>query len=319
MFASEMLGEIKVFKKTKMYLNVGKKMNLLIQIHNIQISLVIILFSFTCGKGFSEVVKGSPVNSVHYGSRWIKLKNSLGEDLILTEKNAIAVGVSPSNFDWHDWSVCALVVGATGIAFFGDQPVRTMIKAHQSSTVKHFLHLGVVYGSVFTAVGVGGSMYLAGLGFSRPWLHETGREVLTSVALAEITTGVLKVVSGRTRPYVNEGPYKFHFIGKNNSSWSFPSGHSTAAFSVSTVLAARISNPYATIGLYVVSSLAAAQRIYSDNHWLSDVILGAAIGTAVGHIVVKNSSELKKISHKNWKVVPEFYSSGAGVIWIRSF
>ena len=294
-------------------------MNLLTQKHKIPVFSVIILFTLTCSQSFPEVAKVSPVKTLKHGSQWLKLKNSLGDDLILTEQNAIAVGVSPTNFDWHDWSVCALVAGATGIAFFGDQPVRKIIQAHQSSNAEHFLHLGIIYGSVFTAVGIGGSIYLAGLGFSRPWFQETGREVLTSVALAEITTGVLKAVSGRSRPYVNEGPYKFHFIGKNNSSWSFPSGHSTAAFSVSKVLAARISNPYATIGLYVLASLAAVQRMYSDDHWLSDVILGAAIGTAVGHIVVKNSLELKRISHKNWIVVPEIYSSGAGVVLRRSF
>jgi hypothetical protein len=40
------------------------------------------------------------------------------------------------------------------------------------------------------------------------------------------------------------------------------------------------------MALYGMASLTAYQRIYSDVHWFSDVLLGAALGTFIGLKIV---------------------------------
>lgn len=85
---------------------------------------------------------------------------------------------------------------------------------------------------------------------------------------------------------------------------SFPLGHTTMAFAFSSVLTSLISNPYATIGLYCLVVLTASQRMYSDQHWLSDVILGASIGTAVGqrrYKIVTFSTKSQPNGHTSFK------------------
>ena len=67
---------------------------------------------------------------------------------------------------------------------------------------------------------------------------------------------------------------------------SFPSGHTTAAFALSAVLAARIKNPWATVGLYGVAAGAAMSRMYTRDHWLSDVVFTAVYTSAVANSVV---------------------------------
>jgi membrane-associated phospholipid phosphatase len=242
------------------------------------------------------------------------------EDLIASGQDAIAVGISPARFHWYNWTIAGAALGTTVITFYGDQQVRNFFNAHQYSAVDHFFTPWGYYGSGFVSVGISGVLYLTGLGFSQRWLQETGREALTSIAVAGIITGVLKITFGRSRPYVNDGPWDFSFPGTSSSVWSFPSGHTTAAFALSSVLASRISNPYATIGLYCLAALTASQRMYSDEHWSSDVLLGASIGTAVGRIVAKNSIvSTEKVGLKNWEIVPEFSFSGAGIGLIRKF
>ena len=66
-----------------------------------------------------------------------------------------------------------------------------------------------------------------------------------------------------------------------------PSGHATVAFAVSSVLAERIDNLYASIGLYSIASVTAISRLYHNRHWLSDVAVAATIGTATGLFVVR--------------------------------
>jgi membrane-associated phospholipid phosphatase len=112
-----------------------------------------------------------------------------------------------------------------------------------------------------------------------------------SVVLAGLANMTLKSVIGRSRPQTEEGPFRFRGFQTALERTSLPSGHSTVAFAVSSVLARRIDNPYATVGLYGMAALTAVSRIYHDNHWLSDTFLGAAIGTSVGLAVAGGGEE----------------------------
>ena len=47
---------------------------------------------------------------------------------------------------------------------------------------------------------------------------------------------------------------------------------------------------------YGAASAVGFQRVYDDNHWLSDVFAGAVLGTLIGKTIVKlnkNNSQLK--------------------------
>jgi len=86
----------------------------------------------------------------------------------------------------------------------------------------------------------------------------------------------------------------------DNAHNSFPSGHTIAAFTTSSVLAATIKNTYASIALYSLAGLTAYQRIYSNNHWFSDTVLAAIIGTVVGNALVRiNDNRFNKEAPDN--------------------
>jgi len=135
------------------------------------------------------------------------------------------------------------------------------------------------------------------------------KSFLASVS-AGLTTTIIKSVTGRSRPFTNEGYNQFKLFQTENAQTSFPSGHVTVAFTLSSILSSRINNVYATVGLYTLAASTVMQRMYSDNHWLSDTVLAASIGYFIGKAVVKFDDD----STENNIVVNAYYiPNGIGV------
>ena len=53
-------------------------------------------------------------------------------------------------------------------------------------------------------------------------------------------------------------------------------------------MADYINDVYWKVGWYTVASLVGTARIYHDKHWLSNVVLGSAIGYFIGDYVSQN-------------------------------
>lgn len=64
--------------------------------------------------------------------------------------------------------------------------------------------------------------------------------------------------------------------------YSFPSGHATCAFSMCMVLAVMAGRPWAGTLLAMAAALLGLTRVYLSQHFLQDVVMGAAVGTMMG-------------------------------------
>lgn len=135
------------------------------------------------------------------------------------------------------------------------------------------------------------ALYAGGAAFDRPgWRRTAVEAAAASVVAAGIITPTLKVVTGRARPRKEVGQYVFDpFSGSR----SFPSGHTTQAFALASVFAAESDSWVVDVLVYGVAASVGGARIYHDAHFLSDVLAGAAIGTAVGHGMVRGGRELR--------------------------
>ncbi|MBC8215537.1 MAG: phosphatase PAP2 family protein [Candidatus Marinimicrobia bacterium] len=83
-----------------------------------------------------------------------------------------------------------------------------------------------------------------------------------------IITHLMKVSFGRVRP--NGGCCK-----------SFPSGHTSHSFTVAAIAHELFGDAVGTIA-YLTAALVAVSRINDNKHYLSDVVLGAGLGTVIG-------------------------------------
>lgn len=193
---------------------------------------------------------------------------------------------SPLRFSSKDWLIAGGVIGGTALLFSADESMRDLVMRNSSTNNDRLASVGREYGREVNAFLFSGGLYVGGVLFGKPHMRRAGLKVFEAVAISGIVTGILKSLAGRSRPYVNDGPN--HFVGFQfqHETTSLPSGHSTVAFAMSTVLAEEIDSPFATVGLYSLATITAFSRIYDDEHWASDTFLGAAIGTAVGFSVV---------------------------------
>ena len=102
------------------------------------------------------------------------------------------------------------------------------------------------------------------------WSH-MGLDLVRAELLEEGLVQAIKLSVNRTRP--------------NGQPYSFPSGHAAATFAFASVierhLGARLALPTILIATYVGTS-----RLHHNVHFLSDVVFGAALGTAAGWTVV---------------------------------
>ncbi len=78
---------------------------------------------------------------------------------------------------------------------------------------------------------------------------------------------------------------------------SFPSGHTTSAFSIFCLLALLSSNKWVGFGCIVFSILIGYSRVYLCQHFFEDVFVGALIG-AVGSLLIYSFFENKTFG--NW-------------------
>jgi membrane-associated phospholipid phosphatase len=107
------------------------------------------------------------------------------------------------------------------------------------------------------------------------------RRWLTAAALAPAAIGLnfaVKLAVRRQRPKLDGLPP----LGGAPSSLSLPSAHATASFAAATAMS-RIA-PRRAPALYAGATLMALTRPYLGMHYPSDVVAGAALGTALGRL-----------------------------------
>ncbi len=155
-------------------------------------------------------------------------------------------------------------------------------------------------GSLYTAGALAAASYLVGRHVNNPRLRETG--LLGAEALADtvIVYTALKEVTQRPRPREDGGRGRF-FTGGN----SFPSGHTMNAFAFATVVADEYQDrPLVRWGAYGIAGLVGVSRFTGRKHFLSDVVVGGAVGYGIGRYVYRthHDTALDKDDDENVRV-----------------
>lgn len=123
-----------------------------------------------------------------------------------------------------------------------------------------------------------------------------------AVVVGSVSAQLIRGPLGRSRPYVTDytDQYDFHpFRGFGNIRYrAFPSIHTTSAFAVATVytLETHRRNPAATwiVGplAYAIAAGPGLARLYNGQHWASDILAGAFLGTLAGAKVVRYNHDV---------------------------
>jgi membrane-associated phospholipid phosphatase len=205
--------------------------------------------------------------------------------------DARSVFTAPANWTGRDWGLFSLEVAAiVGIGTADRTLQRDVLGTPAKSSENDFAETVRPLGT-YASFGVLGGFYLGGLIAHDARAQETAVDGLIASGLAAgVITPVLKEIVGRTRPSAHQGTYDFHpFRG----SASFPSGESTQAFAVASVISAEYPNVWVEGVSYALAGLVGYARMRENAHFASDVLAGALIGNGVGRAVVRINKRLR--------------------------
>ena len=159
--------------------------------------------------------------------------------------------------------------GATGLASLLDDKVRDRIADPEHGFGSSLENIGDPF---YNGVAVAG-FFVASRFADNLKVRSVSYDLLNAFVVNWGYTTALKHIVHRERP-----------DGSDNI--SFPSGHSSNAFTLATVVE-RHFGWKAGIPAYTFASAVAVSRLQRNKHWLSDVVGGAALGYVVGRSVVR--------------------------------
>jgi len=139
-------------------------------------------------------------------------------------------------------------------------------------------------GSFYTTSAVAGTFYLIGRTRNNYRARETGVLAMEALIDSSFVTTVLKTASQRPRPTVDDASGEFFDKGS-----SFPSGHASSIWSVATVIASEYGQhrPLLRFASYGLAAAVSMSRYTGQKHFLSDVLVGSAIGYGIGTYVYR--------------------------------
>ena len=217
--------------------------------------------------------------------------------------DAAAMIRAPLHWDEATWRKVAIISAADAAAFAADESIADAMQRNRSHFSDEFAKNVTPFGGG-RALQLSAATVLLGIATRNTKLRDTGRDAVeASIFASGFITPAIKHVAGRSRPFANEGAFAFDPFSNNDS---FPSGHATNAFAVASVFAAHSDGWVVPTIAYTLATGVAISRMNDNVHFASDVIAGAAIGTAVGrsivarhkHVVTTNRSRI------DWTIIP---------------
>lgn len=153
-------------------------------------------------------------------------------------------------------------------------------------------------GASYTTGTAAAVFYLAGRAGNNRRARETGVLAGEAMINSAILVEVLKLASQRQRPPTDHTSGEFFDGGS-----SFPSGHAANAWAFATVIAHEYGHhrPLVQVGAYGLATAVSLARFTGRNHFLSDVLVGSALGYGIGRYVYHKRHDPSLDSTKNEK------------------
>lgn len=215
----------------------------------------------------------------------------LKEDKLLTLPWVRRVGVDivhlPSvivHWSREDRLIAGGVAAATAIAYTADGNGREDFHGSKADIWGNISHNFTHFGDYQYQVPVIGAFWAGGyLTGNATSTRIAGDAAEASFIAAGVINPLIAWVTGRNLPNKNDPKNQWDFFEPHH--YSFPSGHTAAAFALASVLDNDLRDEFGhwqTPVVYGVATAVGVSRVYDLKHYYSDVILGGSIGWAVG-------------------------------------
>lgn len=182
----------------------------------------------------------------------------------------IGMWTSPARLRLPDATLLVPLGGFAAALFATDSDVSRHL-SNAPDTRLRYRHVSD-YG-VYSMVGGAGGLYFLGVITNNEHQRETGFLSGEAAVNSLAATEVIKLITGRERPFQDNVRGKFLQGGT-----SFPSEHSALSWSIAGIIAHEYPSPFMKFLAYGAATAISASRVTAKEHFPSDVLVGAAIG-----------------------------------------
>ncbi|MBI2813736.1 MAG: phosphatase PAP2 family protein [Opitutae bacterium] len=197
---------------------------------------------------------------------------------------------SPLRWERQEWLLAGGLTGLVAGVSVLDGNTKTEAQEERTPELDQFTKQAQRFGSTYSFLVLGG---FEAYGY---WAKDDKAKavamdgVTASIIASGIIAPVLKFTVGRVRPSTATNTFEFRSFSGNDS---FPSGHTTQAFAVASVIAAHYDQWWVQGVAYGLAGVVGYSRIEQNAHFTSDVVAGAIIGTVVGRAIVHRHDRAK--------------------------
>jgi hypothetical protein len=202
--------------------------------------------------------------------------------------DARAIVTSPLAWRSTDWLKFSLIAGVALTVAQEEDDIQHWMQDNRSDDSNIVAGITEPLGNGKYAVPALGALYCYGRLFGDDRARRAGLLSIESVVISGAVTAAVKYLSHKHRPgAIQADEIPWEGPGLSTANLSFPSGHSACAFAIGTVVASEYGdNAFVPPLAYGAAALCAWSRLHDNAHWVSDIIIGSAIGHFTGRAVV---------------------------------
>jgi hypothetical protein len=140
-----------------------------------------------------------------------------------------------------------------------------------------FFKPGAIIGQSYVLLPAAATIYGIGRAIDDKQVSHMGSDLIQSVAISELIVESLKYTVRRERP-------------NRASGYSFPSGHAADTMAFATALERHLNWRF-FVPAYALAAYVAMSRLNYNEHYVSDVMFGSAVGIIAGRTVTRPGHE----------------------------
>lgn len=202
-------------------------------------------------------------------------------------QNSRHLVTAPVRWNGKQLLTFASLGGITVAISAADRNVSTFFQENQTVGLSRVSTYGLEPLANYYAFFTIGALMVHGLTNDNNKGSATAMMAIQSYLISGLLVKAPKYLFGRIRPNAWWDPEPNEWYGPGNGK-SFPSGHTTSAFSVASVVAYQYRDkPWIPIASYGLATLVGVSRLYDNKHWVSDVFAGAVLGTVTGYFICR--------------------------------
>jgi hypothetical protein len=216
------------------------------------------------------------------------VRSTAQSSAVVSDTQGVAVCAACVDRDAHrGWKWPALI-GGVAAAAVADERLSAFARTHQTPALNRVAEAVDPLGRAGVLVPTLVASVIAPRILGQRGLSDAALRISLGYAAADGVESVLKPLIGRHRPSDAGNAWRFHPF-RNDADWhSLPSAHSVHAFSLAAALAMEARTPWVRVPAYGAAALVAVERVYTGQHWSSDVVSSAILAVGVSQAVERS-------------------------------